>query len=220
MIPECETAARRQTKKKRMIKYSDNDDITESDKRLLDAIDSGDKAAFTELMRKYEGRLYNFGLKVCKNVTDAEDLVQETFVNVFKSISGFRQETTLKNWIYKIAANACWQMRRKSKFAPEKELSLESFMPEDHASIDKAPPAWASQPIEQLLNRELSDRIRTAVNELPERYKLVLVLRDMEGFSTQETATILEITEQNVKVRLHRARLFLREELKTYYGKE
>lgn len=193
--------------------------LSEDEKRLLDAISQGTEGAFSDLVRRYEGKLYNFGLKVCKNATDAEDLVQETFINVFRSIAGFRQETKLKNWIYRIAANACRKIRRKSVHAPEEELSLEMFMPSGHDGIDKKTPEWALKPVEQLLNRELSERIAEGINAMPDRYKLVVVLRDMEGFSTEETADILSISEENVRVRLHRARLFLREELKSYYEK-
>lgn len=206
--------ARWRTKKK--MKKNKDVVFTRADIEFLDRIQSGDKSAFDELVGKYEGRLYNFGLKVCKNVRDAEDLVQETFINVYKSLGGFRKEAKLKNWVFSIAANACRTIRRKSRFAPETELSFEEFIPSDHSKIENRP-GWASAPVEQLLNSELSSKIKEAVNALPDRYKLVLVLRDMEGFSTEETAAILSISPQNVKVRLHRARLFLREELKAYY---
>ncbi len=200
-----------------MIKKTKQQPVNDIDRLFLNAIKAGDTSAFDDLIQKYEGKLYNFGLKVCKDIGDAEDLVQDTFINVFKSINGFRHETKFKNWIYKIAANACWKMRRKSKYAPERELALEEFMPADHNEIDRKSPVWASVPVDQLLNSELSLKIKQGIDALPDRYKLVLVLRDMEGFSTEETANILSITIQNVKVRLHRARLFLREELKEYY---
>ncbi len=192
--------------------------ITDQDRKLLDAINEGDSDLFNDLVHKYEGKLYNFGLKVCKNVNDAEDLVQESFINVFKSMKDFRHETKFKNWLYKIAANVCWKMKRKSRFAPEQEISIEEFLPSDHKSVDKKSSEWASAPVDHLLNRELSARIKEGVDKLPEKYKLVLILRDMEGFSTEETSNILSLTVQNVKVRLHRARLFLREELKEFYG--
>ncbi len=199
-------------KKKKPIKK-----VTDNDQKLIDAINSGDKNIFLDLVQKYEGKLYNFGLKICKDVSDAEDLVQDTFINVFKYVKDFRQETRFKNWMYRIAANVCWKMKRKSKYAPEKVLSLEEFIPEDHTKVDTKIPQWASLPVDQLLDNELSEHINQAVQKLPTRYKLILVLRDMEGFSTEETAEILEITKTNVKTRLHRARLFLREELKDYY---
>lgn len=191
--------------------------ITDEDSELIEAITSGNTDQFPDLVKKYETRLYNFGLRICKDGPDAEDLVQETFINVFRYLKDFRKETRFKNWMYRIAASVCWKMRRKSKFAPDRELSLEEFMPSDHSKIDTETPDWASQPVTQLLNSELSDKIRASIKSLPPEYKLVLVLRDMEGFSTAETSDILEISAANVKVRLHRARLFLRESLKEYY---
>lgn len=191
--------------------------IKDGDLKLIEAINSGNKELFPDLLERYEQKLYHFGLKLCRNVGDAEDLVQETFINVFKYLEGFRHETRFKNWLYRIATGVCAKMRRKSKYAPARELSLEEFMPGDHSAIEANIPQWASLPLEQVLNRELSGTIKDAVSKLPPKYRLVTVLRDMEGFSTSETAEILAISEANVKVRLHRARLFLREELKELY---
>lgn len=192
--------------------------IKDSDTELITAIQTGEGERFEELVSRYEARLYNFGLRICKDVSDAEDLVQETFINIFRYLGDFRQETRFKNWMYRIATGVCHRMRRRSKYAPERELSLEEFIPKDHAEIDVETPAWAAMPIHQVLNRELGDHLKASVKELPPQYRLVLVLRDMEGFSTEETAEILGITQANVKVRLHRARLFLRDELKGYFS--
>lgn len=189
----------------------------DEDRDLVDAIVRGDTTLFHDIVERYQKKLYNFGLKICRNNQDAEDLVQESFINVFRYLKDFRQETKFRNWLYRIAASVCFKMRRKSKFAPERELSLEEFLPADHAAIDSEAPGWAVEPVDQLLNRELSEQISTAVSRLPSDYRLVLVLRDMEGFSTEETAGILKISTANVKVRLHRARLFLRDALKEYY---
>ena len=191
--------------------------IKDQDSELIEAIQKGESGRFEELVSRYEGRLYNFGLRICKDASDAEDLTQETFINIFRYAKDFRQETRFKNWMYRIAAGVCHRMRRRSKYAPERELSLEEFLPKDHTKIEIETPAWAARPIDQVLVKELSDQIKASVKELPPQYRLVLVLRDMEGFSTQETAEILGITHANVKVRLHRARLFLREELKGYF---
>jgi RNA polymerase sigma-70 factor (ECF subfamily) len=93
---------------------------------------------------------------------------------------------------------------------------LDDFLPKDEADLVKTVPAWASNPIDQVLNSE-SKRLSDAIHTLPRKYRIVSVLRDVEGFSTAETAQILGITPSNVKVRLHRARLYLRENLKSYY---
>lgn len=189
----------------------------DEDYELIRAINSGEKNRFYDLVKRYEQKLYHFGMKVCRDTTDAEDLVQETFLNVFKYLNGFRYETKFKNWLYRIAGSVCIKKRRKSKFAPQRELSLDDFVPENEADMPDKLPEWATLPLEKLLNRELSDTIHQAIRELPEKYRPVIVLRDIEGFSTQETAEILALTESNVKVRLHRARLFLKEKLTHYY---
>ena len=194
--------------------------IIDDDTELITAIQNGESARFEELVTRYETQLYNFGLRICKETFTAEDLVQETFINIFRYLNDFRQETRFKNWMYRIATGVCHRMRRRSKYAPERELSLDEFIPRDHTQIEVETPAWAAMPIHQVLDRELGEHIRTSVKELPPQYRLVLVLRDMEGFSTNETAEILGITHSNVKVRLHRARLFLREKLKGYFHDE
>lgn len=184
---------------------------------LVDAINHGDTARFEELVHRYEKRLYNFGLRICHNPTDAEDLVQETFINIFRYLSGFRKESLFRNWVYRVAASVCVKIRRRSRYAPEKELSIEDVLPKDAADAPTQLPEWAKQPVDRLLNEELGRKLKAAINDLPPNYRLVVVLRDMEGFSTQETAQILNISEANVKVRLHRARFFIREALKGYF---
>ena len=196
----------------------EKDKVTDTDTALILAIQHGDGARFEELVTRYEGRLYNFGVRICKDRTDAEDLVQETFINIFRYIQDFRRETKFKNWMFRIATGVCHRMRRRSKYAPDRELSLEELLPGDPGSVDTDLPEWAALPIHHVLNRELGDHLKNSVKELPPQYRLVLVLRDMEGFSTDETAEILGITKANVKVRLHRARLFVRNALKGYFS--
>ncbi len=190
----------------------------DADSELIQAIQSGEIERFPELVRRYEQALYNFGLKMCGGSQDAEDVVQDTFLNVFRYLKGFRYETKFKNWLYRIATSTCIKKRRKSKFAPDRELSLDDFMPQDEAAVEHQTPAWARLPLDQVLNEELGQTLKKAILELPEKYRVVLVLRDIEGFSTEESADILNLSLANIKVRLHRARLFLREKLKTYYS--
>ena len=191
--------------------------VIDEDAALIEAINSGQQNLYYDLVKRYERKLYNFGLRVCWDVRDAEDLVQETFLNVFRYIKDFRYETKFKNWLYKIASSVCIKKKRKSKFAPERELSLDEFLPKENSQVPTELPDWASAPVDQLLNQELSDTIRQAITSLPKKYRVVIALRDLEGFSTAETAQILNVTASNVKVRLHRARLFLRETLKEYF---
>ncbi|UCG08598.1 MAG: sigma-70 family RNA polymerase sigma factor [Desulfobacterales bacterium] len=191
--------------------------IKDEDFELIQAINAGQYDLFHDLVKRYEQRLYNFSLRMCWNPSDAEDLVQETFLNVFRYLKDFRYETKFKNWLYRIATSTCIKKRRKSKFAPERELSLDEFIPNDEAAAQAHVPEWAMMPLDKMLNEELAEMINLAILSLPEKYRMVIILRDIEGFSTVETAQILDISPSNVKVRLHRARLFLREKLKGYF---
>ena len=191
--------------------------IKDKDFELIQAINSGQYDLFHDLVKRYEQKLYNFSLRMCRNPSDAEDMVQETFLNVFRYLKDFRHETKFKNWLYRIAASSCLKKRRKSKFAPERELSLEEFIPKDEAEAQTQTPDWALMPLEKLLNAELSEMVHQAILSLPEKYRMVIVLRDIEGFSTAEAAQILGLSASNIKVRLHRARLFLREKMKGYF---
>jgi len=191
--------------------------VKDKDFELVQAINSGRPEKFQELVKRYEQRLYNFSLRTCRDTRDAEDLVQETFLNVFRYLKDFRYETKFKNWLYRIAASTCIKKRRKSKFAPEKELSLEEFINKEEADQATQVPEWAKLPLDRLLSEELSNTVNQAILALPNKYRMVIVLRDLEGFSTEETAQILNLSPPNVKVRLHRARLFLRDKLKGYF---
>ena len=194
--------------------------IKDKDFELIRAINSGQFDRFPDLVKRYEQKLYNFGLRMCRDAADAEDTVQETFLNVFRYLKNFRYETKFKNWLYRVAASACIKKRRKSKFAPKRELSLDEFLPQDETEVPDQVPRWALMPLDKLLSDELSDKINAAIFTLPEKYRLVIVLRDIEGFSTAETAQILNLSDANVKVRLHRARLFLRDRMKGYFENE
>ena len=194
--------------------------IKDKDFELIRAINSGQFDRFPDLVKRYEQKLYNFSLRMCRDAADAEDTVQETFLNVFRYLKDFRYETKFKNWLYRVAASTCIKKRRKSKFAPPRELSLDEFYPQSEAEIPDQVPNWAQMPLDKLLSNELLDKINEAIFTLPEKYRLVIVLRDIEGFSTAETAQILNLSEANVKVRLHRARLYLRDRLKGYFENE
>ncbi len=191
--------------------------VRDEDFNLIQSINSGQVDKFHDLVKRYEQKLYNFSLRMCRDHSDAEDMVQDTFLNVFKYLKDFRYETKFKNWLYKVAASTCIKKRRKSKFAPERELSLDEFLPSDEAEATDDVPKWALMPLDRLLDEELAGAVHRGILAIPRKYRMVIVLRDIEGFSTAETAQILNLTESNVKVRLHRARLYLREKLKGYF---
>ena len=194
--------------------------VKDKDFDLIQSINSGQVEKFHDLVKRYDQILYNFSMRMCRDHSDAEDMVQETFLNVFKYLKDFRYESKFKNWLYKVAASTCIKKRRKSKFAPEKELSLDEFRPGDEAEPPDRVPEWALMPLDKVLNEELAGAINRGILAIPKNYRMVIVLRDVEGFSTAETAQILNISPANVKVRLHRARLYLRDKLKGYFENE
>jgi RNA polymerase sigma-70 factor (ECF subfamily) len=193
---------------------------TDDEHRLLQRFRQGDPEAMNDLVNQYEQRLYNFGLRMCGQKEDAEDIIQDTFLSAFRYLDSFREETRLKNWLFKIAANACFRKRRKKKCEPDRELSLEDMVPGEGAAGQYDIPDWDSDPSKHLLRGELKHVIDEAVLALPPMYRMVFNLRDMEGFSTEETASIMDLTPQAIKTRLHRARLFLRKTISERYRKD
>ncbi|MBW2111114.1 MAG: sigma-70 family RNA polymerase sigma factor [Deltaproteobacteria bacterium] len=188
-----------------------------TDHHLIDQFKAGSMEAMEKIVGRYEDRIFTFGLKMCGHLQDAEDIAQETFLNAFRYLKDFREETKLKNWLFMIAARACIRKRRKKKCEPDHEISLDSFVQEDGSAGRYEIPDWSDDPSDNVIRAELKRIIDAAIQTLPQKYKLVFNLRDMEGFSTKETAEILGISAQAVKTRLHRARLFLREEISKRY---
>ena len=158
---------------------------------------------------------YSFAMKVCGNVEDAEDIAQETMMRLAPALKGFDDPRALGVWLYKVARTRCLMSRRTSKFAPAGTLSLGELMPDsDHTRI-AAP--WPDSPETIALKEELRKQLEDAVRHLPKPYRLVLLLRDMEQLDTRETARALGISAATVKMRLHRARLFVRNALDSYF---
>lgn len=157
--------------------------------------------------------MYRFANRLCGETEAAKDLVQETFLNAYRGFKDFRGDAQISTWLYTIASRACLRMRRRRKGAPERELSLEEFVPTSDGEFKLQIPVEGQSPEEALQNKQLRQALDDAINRLPKKYKMVLVLRDMEGLSAKEVGTIMGLSERAVKSRLHRARLFVRREL-------
>ncbi|MGH7232882.1 MAG: RNA polymerase sigma factor, partial [Nitrospiraceae bacterium] len=168
---------------------------------------------FDQIYRDHADRIYRFAQRMCGQAEDAKDLVQETFLNAYRGLKDFRGEAQLATWLYTIASRASIRMRRKRQGAPERELSLEEFIPTSEGEFQLQIPTDGLSPEEALANKELRAALRHAIQKLPRKYRLVLVLRDMEGLSAKEVGSIMSLNERAVKSRLHRARLFVRREL-------
>jgi RNA polymerase sigma-70 factor (ECF subfamily) len=190
---------------------------------LIDASQHGDRDALDELVRRNQDRVYSFAMRMCRNVEDAKDILQETFLGVVRSIRDFRGESRFTTWLYRIASNACLKKRRRGVFdpEPEQEISLDALMPRPDAEGRKPEiPAWSEDAERALLRGELAQQMEAAIDKLPREYRIVLVLRDVEGLSAEETAEALKLSVPAVKSRLHRARVFVRRELSQYLEAE
>ena len=177
----------------------------------------GDVDAFDELARKYSPRIYTLGIRMCGCHEDAKDLMQETLISALRGLEKFRRESKFSVWIFQIAKRSCIDIRRKDKVSPDKMMQIEEFIPTEDERHSLQLADWRSTPVENLLNRELGDQLESAVAELPSEYRIVLLLRDGEGFTAEEVAQILELQVPAVKSRLHRARLAIRKQLHGYY---
>jgi RNA polymerase sigma-70 factor (ECF subfamily) len=182
----------------------------------LEALVAGDRSEFARLVDAYSGPIYRLGLRMLGNPQDAEDVLQNTFLNVLTHISEFEGRSSVATWLYRIAANEALMLIRKRK--PEVDLEEVDAGEESQSLIPTQFMDWSALPEDRLLSGEGKQLLDQAIQTLPEPLRLVFLLRDVEGLSIKETAEALNLTETNVKTRLLRARLFLRERLSAYYG--
>jgi RNA polymerase sigma-70 factor (ECF subfamily) len=192
--------------------------MNEAEQKLVEELKAGKEEAFDALLDVYGSRLHSFASRMCRNAEDAKDVVQETLIAVFRSLKEFRGESRFRTWLFTIATNACRKMKRKGKFEPDEELSLDDFMPTARGHAQKPEITdWSQNPEELFLRSELRTAVEAAIAQLPPHYRVVLILRDVEQLSTDETADVLGLSPEAVKSRLHRARLFVREQLSQYW---
>ena len=184
------------------------------DNDLLLALQRGDESAIEELLRRYQSRIYRYGMKMCRDPEDAKDVLQDTMLTMSRSLRNFRGASSLTTWLYAIARSFCIKKRRKSKFAPTEELSLSGM------DTDRSGPAIApsDQPDHIVSAKELGNYLNKAVQSLDPKFRDVLLLRDGEGLSAAEVAKVLGIRVDAVKSRLHRARLAVREQMAPLLG--
>ncbi|MGQ0555846.1 MAG: RNA polymerase sigma factor [Nitrospiraceae bacterium] len=168
---------------------------------------------FDTLYKDHVDLIYRFAHRLCGEPEAAKDLVQETFLNAYRGFDKFRGDAQISTWLYTIASRACLRMRRRRKGAPERELSLEEFIPTSDGEFRLQIPIDGLSPEAALHNKQLRTALDAAIDQLPKKYKMVLVLRDMEEVSAKEVGAIMGLNERAVKSRLHRARLFVRRQL-------
>lgn len=188
----------------------------ETEVELARQLLTGKPEAFDRFVEHFRAKIFQYSWLMCGHREDAEEVAQETLLKVFESFDQLREPERVRPWVFRIAKNACLMKRRKSVFAPEHELSLEQFLPagnRDDGEMKIEIPDWSHLPDDQAQQSEMKQVLDRAIGELPETYRAVILLRDIEELSTGETAQILEVSEDTVKTRLHRARLALRKTL-------
>jgi len=175
---------------------------------LIELAKSGDKKSLAQLVKDNGQTVYNFSYKICRDRDKAEHTMQETFYSMIKSLHQFDGNSKLSTWLYRIASNHCLMMARKEKSRTFVSIDNDDELYEDRYTAD-----WSSIPDKNIENDELKKILDESINKLSPEYRIVFLLRDVEGLSTEETAEMTELSVPAVKSRLHRARAFLRNEL-------
>lgn len=188
-------------------------DDTRQDAELLERIRRDDPGAFEAFVERYGDRIYRFGRRMCIDSENAGDVLQETLIAAYRSLKHLEHAEALRSWVYRVAGNACLMMQRKRRRANELEIPLEDLLPSRGDAPALEIPDPADLPDEEASRAQLGERIQRAIGDLPEHYRIVLVMRDIDGLSTKETAEALALEESAVKMRLHRARLMVRKTL-------
>ncbi len=185
------------------------------EQQLLAALRRRDPAAFSQLFEAYSDKIYRLAVGLLENEAEAEEVVQDSFMRLIERLDKFEGRSKLGTWLYRVAYNLCQDRLRKRK--PLSPLILE-YGDDETLSVPTVFIDWKQLPEHSLTSAEINTELDKAINTLPPRLKAVFMLREVEGLSTQECAEILEISISATKVRLHRARLLLREQLATYFA--
>lgn len=179
---------------------------------LVRAVQSGDQRAMEALLMRAQEVAYRFSLLVCGRADDADDAMQEALLKTYRYAARIREPEAFRAWLYRTVRNACLIGRRKRANEPDHFASLDETDADGRQrSVDAVDPG--RDPEDQAINSSLRSRLRRALDAVPRSYRVVVVLREIEGLSTREVADVMGISEANVKTRLHRARMLLREHL-------
>ncbi|MBM4260278.1 MAG: sigma-70 family RNA polymerase sigma factor [Deltaproteobacteria bacterium] len=192
----------------------------ENEAALIKRLQAGDEQAFETIFNKYSPKLYNVAQRILGEPADAEEVIQEVFLTVFRKAESFQGNSQFSTWLYRLTVNEALGKIRKSK-NKQKEVEYEEFLPkfaDDGHHAVRPVVDWCATAEEQYAGRELRQLLSKALNQLKPIDKSVVVLSDVEGMSDKEIAEILDLTVSAVKTRLHRARLFLRGKLAVDLG--
>lgn len=182
--------------------------------KLVELAKSGDRQALAQLVKNNEQTVYNFSFKICRDRDKAEHIMQETFFSMIKSLHQFDGNSKISTWLYRIVSNHCLMLARKDKTRTFVSIDNDDELYEDKYTAD-----WSNIPNQNIENIELKKILDESIDKLSPEYRIVFLLRDVEGLSTEETAQLTELSVPAVKSRLHRARAFLRKELNEAFSR-
>lgn len=187
------------------------------DSALVHRAKAGDEAAFTELVERHQSRVYHHALRLMGTAEDAEEVLQDTFLKVFRNLEKFEERSRFSTWIYRIATNeALMKLRKASR---KREVFLEGTLGRDGEWLGEEIRDFARSALDRVMDLEVREVLDRTLQELPEEYRVVFTLRDLDGLTNAEVADVLDISIPAVKSRLHRSRLYLRDRLSKVFGK-
>lgn len=178
--------------------------MSDKEKHLLRMAKSGDVEAFEQLIEGYQRKIFNIAFRMLGNYDDAGDMAQEVFIRMYKSISSFKEQSSLSTWIYRITTNVCLDELRKRK--NRKITYIDEEIRLDDGDVKRQMENEGPSPEDYAETNEIKKVVRDAILQLPEEYRIIIVLRDIQGFSYEEIAAILKCPEGTVKSRISRAR--------------
>lgn len=180
---------------------------------LVRAAATGDRAAMEALLVRSQEVAYRFSLLVCGHQEDAEDVMQDALIKTYQHVGQIAEPAAFRTWLYTTVRNACLMKRRRRVGEPSKFVSFEQGIETNAGTVPVDAPDPARSVDQRLMDRWVNDRLRRALKHLPPSYRMIVVMREIEGLSTKEVAAIAGMSEANVKQRLHRGRLMLRTQL-------
>ena len=191
------------------------------DRQLIARLRAGDEMAVQELAERYSPRIFQLAMRHMKNREDAEEITQDVLMKVYRKVDAFRGDSALSSWIYRITFNTAMSRLRNGKAARAAEQERErveaaSASSDEPIASVRQPADWSHMPDEELLRLQLRQAVALAIAELPEIYRAPVLLRDIQGLSTEEASSRLHLKDQTLKSRLHRGRLMLREKLRAF----
>ena len=197
--------------------FSQPKENKEIEEALVSEFQAGKREAYDKIADIYQKKIYNLSYNLTRNQMDAQDVTQEVLLTLFRKINMFQGKSAFSSWVYRITLNASYMKLRTKKKEPN--ISIDEMLPSFNEAgfQQKKIQDWSENTESLMFTNETREVIKNAVDLLPEKEKVVFLLRDVEGLSTEKTGKILDLTVPAVKSRLHRARLFLRKKLSNYF---